>query len=212
MISGNALRRPTGFNTEAPNAKMRQAKGPHPIANARDDVLIQAIAWGDPHAMSLLYRRHHLRVYRFALRITRDGTLAEDIVSDVFLEVWRCADGFKAKAKVSTWLLGIARHKSLSAISRRSGEHSGGEPIEMMDLADDPEAVVQKKDRSKLIQRCLRQLSAVHREVIDLVYYHGKTVAEVAEIVGTPASTVKTRMFHARRRIGALLETVHDCV
>jgi RNA polymerase sigma-70 factor (ECF subfamily) len=82
----------------------------------------------------------------------------------------------------------------------------------MTDPADDPELLVQKKDRSKLIQRCLWQLTAAHREVIDLVYYHDKSVAEVAEIVGAPASTVKTRMFHARRRIGVLLVTARGCI
>jgi RNA polymerase sigma-70 factor (ECF subfamily) len=181
-------------------------------ADRSDEALVSAIGQGDQHAMTLLYDRHHSRVYRFALRLTRDSTLAEDIVSDVFLDVWRHADGFRAKAQVSTWLLGIARHKSFSAIKRRSNEHPDGQPIEMTDPADDPELVVHKKDRSKLIQRCLWQLSAVHREVIDLVYYHDKSIAEVAEIVGAPAGTVKTRMFHARQRLGALLVTAHGCI
>ena len=89
----------------------------HP--NVSDNALIKAIALGDRQAMELLYSRHNVRVYRFSLRITGNATLAEDIVSEVFLDVWRRADGFKANSQVSTWLLAIARNKSLSAVRRR---------------------------------------------------------------------------------------------
>jgi RNA polymerase sigma-70 factor (ECF subfamily) len=83
--------------------------------------------------------------------------------------------------------------------------------IEIEDPADDPEISVHKKKRSEVIQRCLSQLSAVQREVIDLAYYHEKSVAEVAKITGVPANTVKTRMFHARQRMAALLKAAgHD--
>ena len=133
--------------------------------------------------------------------------LAEDIVSDVFLEVLRHADAFKAKARVSTWLLAIARNKSLSEVKRRSDKQLDCETIEMEDPADDPEISVQKRGRTEVIRSCSSGLSAVQREVIDLVYYHEKSVAEVANIVVVPANTVKTRMFHARQRMGKLLKT-----
>ena len=168
--------------------------------------MIKAIGRGGRQAMALLYGRHHVRVYRFALRITGDASSAEDVVSEVFLQVWRQADKFKSRAQVSTWLLAIARNKSLSEVQRRSAKHLDWETIEIADPADDAEISSQKRDRSELIRRCLSQLSAVQREVIDLVYYHEKSVADVARIVGVPANTVKTRMFHARRQIGALLK------
>ena len=171
-----------------------------------DDALIREIALGDRHAMELLYSRHHVRVYRFSLRITGNATSAEDIVSEVFLDVWRRADGFKANSQVSTWLLAIARNKSLWAVRRRIDAPLEDDKVATIeDPADDPEVVVHNKDRSALIQKCLSQLSTAQREVIDLVYYHEKSVEEVAQIVGAPASTVKTRMFYARQRMGELL-------
>jgi RNA polymerase sigma-70 factor (ECF subfamily) len=174
--------------------------------NLSDEALIEAIAQGERRAMELLYQRHNLRVYRFLLRMTGDTTLAEDLVSEVFLEVWRHADGFGARSQVSTWLLAIARNKMLSAFRRHTDEpldERGVAAIE--DPADDPEISMQKKDRSAVIQQCLAQLSAVHREVVDLVYYHEKALEEVAQIVGAPLSTIKTRMFYARQRLEKLL-------
>jgi RNA polymerase sigma-70 factor, ECF subfamily len=184
----------------------RECENHHLGADASDDALIKAIGRGDRHAMALLYGRHHVRVYRFALRITGDASSAEDVVSEVFLQVWRQADRFESRAQVSTWLLAIARNKSLSEVRRRSANYSDGETIEIEDTADDLEISAHNRSRSELIRRCLSQLSAVQREVIDLVYYHEKSVADVAKIVGVPANTVKTRMFHARRRIGMFLK------
>jgi RNA polymerase sigma-70 factor (ECF subfamily) len=171
-----------------------------------DEDLVSAVAHSDRQAMQTLYKRHSLRIYRFALRLTKDPALAEDLVSDVFLEVWRQANRFKGKSQVATWLLAIARNKALSTLRRRSEA-----PLDdymaaaIVDPADDAETIVSNGDRSLLIRKCLSQLSAEHREVLDLVYYHEKSVDEVAEIVGAPASTVKTRMFYARKRMEKLL-------
>jgi RNA polymerase sigma-70 factor, ECF subfamily len=172
-----------------------------------DEALIRAIAAGDRHAMHVLYVRHSVRVYRFVLRLTNDSSLAEDLVSEVFLDVWRGAEGFKAKSQVSTWMLAIARHKALSALRPRSDEQLDEDTAAVMaDPTDDSETTANNRDRSAIVQQCLSQLSARHREVLDLVYYHEKSVDEVAEIVGAPANTVKTRMFYARKRMQALLE------
>jgi RNA polymerase sigma-70 factor (ECF subfamily) len=172
-----------------------------------DEALIGAIAVGDRRAMQALYARHNVRIYRFVLRLTNDSSLAEDIVSEVFIDVWRAAEGFKAKSRVSTWMLAIARHKALSALRRRSDEQVDEDAVTAIaDPADDAEATVDKQDRSAVVQHCLSQLSALHWEVLDLVYYHEKSVDEVAEIVGAPANTVKTRMFYARKRMQTMLE------
>src|SRR5215813_2090166 len=157
--------------------------------------------------MHVLYVRHSVRVYRFVLRLTNDSSLAEDIVNEVFIDVWRRANGFKGKSQVSTWLLAIARNKALSAMRARVDEQLDDEmATAIADPADDAETTVNERDRSAIVQQCLSQLSALHREVLDLVYYHEKSVDEVAEIVGAPANTVKTRMFYARKRMQALLE------
>jgi RNA polymerase sigma-70 factor (ECF subfamily) len=171
-----------------------------------DETLIRAIAAGDRRAMQALYARYSVRIYRFVLRLTNDRSLAEDIASEVFIDVWRGAEGFKVKSQVSTWMLAIARHKALSALRRRSDERLDENATAIADPADDAETTVDKRDRSALVQHCLSQLSALHREVLDLVYYHEKSVDEVAEIVGAPANTVRTRMFYARKRMQTLLE------
>src|SRR5262249_30018264 len=85
-----------------------------------DEALIAAIAEGDKRAMELLFLRHNVRTYRFIARITGNAALSEDIVSEVFLDVWRGARGFKGKSDVSTWLLAIARHKAISALRRET--------------------------------------------------------------------------------------------
>jgi RNA polymerase sigma-70 factor (ECF subfamily) len=165
-----------------------------------DEALLSAIANGDQRAMRVLYARHHVRVYRFILRLTQDRSLAEDIVSDVFIDVWRQAGSFKGKSQASTWLLAIARYKALSALRAHSdAQLDDNAAASVVDPADDAETMI-------TIQKCLAQLSAVHREVLDLVYYHERSVDEVAQIVGVPVSTVKTRMFYARKRMENLLE------
>jgi RNA polymerase sigma-70 factor, ECF subfamily len=172
-----------------------------------DEALIGRIAAGDKLAMQLLFARHHVRVYRFVLRFVRDESLTEDLISEVFLDVWRQASRFERRSSVGTWLLAIGRHKALSALRGRRSESLGEEQAAAIeDPGDDPEMAVQKKDKSEILRDCLNGLSAEHREIIDLVYYHEKSVEEVAGIVGIPANTVKTRMFYARKRLSELLK------
>ena len=178
------------------------------VAETSDEALIESIAGGDKLAMRVLFGRHYVRVYRFALRLTGNSATAEDIVNEVFFDVWRQAAGFEAKSQVSTWLLAITRYKSISSIRRRSESQLDEEfTSTIADPADNPEDSADKKGRSAILQQCLRQLSPTHREVIDLVYYHEKSVAEVSEIVDVPEKTVKTRMFYARKRLSELLAT-----
>jgi RNA polymerase sigma-70 factor, ECF subfamily len=174
---------------------------------ASDEVLIGRIAQGDRLAMQVLFARHHVRVYRFVLRLVRNDASAEDLISEVFLDVWRQADRFEGRSAVSTWLLAIARFKALSAMRRKPDEELDDEAAGAIeDASDTPEVSLQKKDKGALLRNCLEQLSREHREVIDLVYYHEKSVEEVAEIVGIPEATVKTRMFYARKKLSELLK------
>jgi RNA polymerase sigma-70 factor (ECF subfamily) len=104
-------------------------------------------------------------------------------------------------------MLAIARFKALSALRRRlDGELDEETASAIEDPTDDPGTALEKKDKSAMIRKCLLGLSAEHREIIDLVYYHEKSVGEVAEIVGIPENTVKTRMFYARKRLAELLK------
>jgi RNA polymerase sigma-70 factor (ECF subfamily) len=121
--------------------------------------------------------------------------------------VWRHAGRFQCRSSVSTWLMSIARHKTLSARRRRTDAELD-EKIEatVADSAGDPEAELQEKGRSELLRRALMRLSSEHRQVIDLVYYHQKSVAEVAHILDVPPATVKTRMFYARKKLAELVK------
>jgi RNA polymerase sigma-70 factor (ECF subfamily) len=169
--------------------------------------LINRIATGDKLAMQTLFARHRTFVYRWLLGFVSNETLAEDLLSEVFFDVWRQADRFEGRSSVSTWLISIARFKALSA-RRRRVDLELGEEIEtsITDPADDPEAALQEKHRSELLRRALSRLSSEHRKIIDLVYYHEKSIAECAEILGIPAATVKTRMFYARKKLAELVK------
>jgi RNA polymerase sigma-70 factor (ECF subfamily) len=170
-----------------------------------DEMLIRRIAGGDQQAMRMLFGRHRVALYRWLLRLVGDEPLAEDLLSEVFLDVWRQAASFEARSSVSTWLLAIARYKALSARRRRTDAELDDElASKLADPADDPELVLQKKNRAEVLRRSLARLSPEHGEVIDLVYYHGKCVKEVAEIIGIAEATVKTRMFYARKKLAAL--------
>jgi RNA polymerase sigma-70 factor, ECF subfamily len=175
-----------------------------------DEALLKSIAAGSKSAMRVLFGRHNVRVYRFALRLAGNAALAEDIVGEVFLDVWRQANSFEGKSKVATWLLTIARYKVLSAMRRRSWELPLNEETTtaIVDPTADPEAAVCRSNRSDVIRRFLNRLSPAHREIIDLVYFHENSISEVAQIVGIPASTVKTRMYYARQHMAKLLKTV----
>jgi RNA polymerase sigma-70 factor (ECF subfamily) len=103
--------------------------------------------------------------------------------------------------------MAIARNKAIDARRQRTNECWDEEAAAAIaDPADNPEAVMQKKDTGAVMRHCLTQLSPAHREIVDLVYYHGKTIEEVAEITGITQATVKTRMFYARKRLACLLD------
>jgi RNA polymerase sigma-70 factor (ECF subfamily) len=177
------------------------------MQTSSDEVLISRIANGDRLAMQVLFARHHVRVYRFVLRLVRNEATAEDLISEVFLDVWRQAAKFEGRSAVSTWMLSIARFKALSALRRKPEYELDEETAEAIkDHSDDPEVTLAKKDKGALLREALSALSAEHREVIDLVYYHEKSVEEVARIVDIPEATVKTRMFYARKKLSELLK------
>ena len=126
-------------------------------------------------------------------------------MSEVFIDVWRNATNFEGRSEASTWLLAIARNKAYSLLRRRKEDELDEEATaEIEDASDNPEVELQKKSKGDLLRACLDKLSAQHREVIDLVYYHDKSIEEVARLVGAPEGTVKTRMFHARKQLSEL--------
>jgi RNA polymerase sigma-70 factor (ECF subfamily) len=169
------------------------------------------IAAGDRRAFELLYARHNVRIYRFVLRLSKSAELAEDIMIEVFLAAWRTAHQFRSACQVSTWLLSIARRRAISALRRQSEKQLSGDEALIVDDANDLETVTSRSIRHSIIQKCLRQLPLAQAEIIELVYYQEKSIREVAQILGIPEGTVKTRMFYARARLAVLLEAAGIC-
>ena len=170
------------------------------MQTASDEVLIAKIAQGDRPAMEALFARYRIPVFRFVKRMVRNETTAEDLNSDVFLDVWRQAGTFEGRSAVSTWIFSIARFKALNALQRRPTEELDEEKADAIaDEADDPEIALAKKDKAAVLRAMPAQLSAEHREIVNLVYYQHKPVEEIAGIVGIPEATVKTACStHAR--------------
>ena len=173
---------------------------PWPRRDNSDETLIAKIASGNRLAMQVLYARHHTRVHRFLLRWTGNAAIAEDLTADVFLIAWRHADRFDGSSTVSTSLIAIARRKAESELRRR--------PQALSDAHDEaiigPEIVAPRKDDGEGLRQCLMRLTREHREIIDLVYYHGKSEQEVARIVGISCNEVRSRMLRARTRLSEL--------
>jgi RNA polymerase sigma-70 factor (ECF subfamily) len=171
-----------------------------------DEALVRLMAGEDKRAVKLLYLRHHDRLRRFVTRLTGNESIAEDVVNEVFLDAWRHADKFEGRSQVATWLMSIARFRAISECRRRSEaqlDEGAAEIIE--DPSDTPAIAMDKRERSDILQKCLAKLTPLHREVINLIYYQGKKVEEVAQFTGAPINTVKTRMHHARNRMAELL-------
>jgi RNA polymerase sigma-70 factor, ECF subfamily len=170
-----------------------------------DEMLVRRIAGGDQLAMRTLFGRHQVAVYRWLLRLVADEALAENLLSEVFLAVWQQAVSFDDLSSVSTWLLSVARHKGLSARQRAVDVELNEDAVaKLPPTEDDSWRGLQNADRAEALRHALPRLSPQQSEVIDLVYYHGKSVKEVAEIVGDGDG--EDPMFNARRQLAELAE------
>jgi RNA polymerase sigma-70 factor, ECF subfamily len=185
------------------NGTPRTAQSHYQIS---DRVLVELMAHGDKDALKLLYLRHCERVHRFVLRLAGTESLADEVVNEVFLSAWRHAGRFQGKSQVATWLLSIARFKTVSEYRRRRefplDEHACAA---VEDPADGPAASVEKCERRDILENCLAKLAPIHREVINLIYYRDQKIEETARSIGAPAATVKTRLHYARNRMAQLL-------
>ncbi|HHK75135.1 MAG TPA: sigma-70 family RNA polymerase sigma factor [Rhizobiales bacterium] len=171
-----------------------------------DKVLISRIARGDQLAIRSLFARYQLRIFRFILRLVKSEAIAEELTNEVFLEIWRNAARFEGRSSTSTWILTIARNKALSSLRKRQEKPMDDKMADhLRDGADSPEITTQKNDKGEIMRECLKSLSPEHAEIIDLVYYHEKTISEVSEILGIPGNTVKTRMFYARKKLSVIM-------
>ena len=173
--------------------------------DAQDVALIDRIARGELAAFEAFYREYHDRLGRFLGLMTSHGALVEEALNDTMLVVWRRAATFNGQSKVSTWLFAIAYRTALKAL-RQQDEPVDASAID--DLSSDepgPEQQLSTGQTRAALLRALEGLSTEQRSVLVLTYFHDLPYAEIALIVGCPEDTVKTRAFHGRRRLRALL-------
>jgi RNA polymerase sigma factor (sigma-70 family) len=174
-------------------------------------VLIALVTEGDPAALESLYRRYGRVAYALARRILADDQLAQDVVQEVFLTVWRDASRFDVgRGQVSTWLLTMTHHKAVDSVRREENLRKRREPEKVLELRESDAKVddeVWSTIRRERVRRALGALPDVQREALGLAYFGGYTQREIAKLTGTPLGTVKTRMLAGMRRMHDLLAT-----
>lgn len=167
--------------------------------------LLALVAQGDETAFKTLYRAFSRRLYTYALRQLGDAAQAEEIVADTLYEVWRAPQRFRGEAQFSTWLIGIARHKVQMAWRARRPDqtHEDIDAFAELIAGDDHSGFDALADaqRHQGVQRCIGRLTPEHRECIHFVFYEGMSCADVARLADCPEGTVKTRLFHARKKL-----------
>jgi RNA polymerase sigma-70 factor (ECF subfamily) len=177
------------------------------FAHLSDEAVVALVARSDDQALAELYDRFGRVAYGLALRVLRDETLAEDAVQDAFLTAWRTADAFvPERARASAWLLTLVHRRAVDVVRRE--ERRRAEPIE---AAGEPvgegavdEAVWLRYQRER-VQEALRRLPDQQREALELAYYGGFTQSELAERLGQPLGTIKSRMFSGLGQLRDLL-------
>jgi RNA polymerase sigma-70 factor, ECF subfamily len=171
-----------------------------PAESMDDTELLASIVAGSQAALACFYRRYHGRVYNFTLQRLDNPADAAEVLNEVMLEVWRNARGFEGRARVSTWLLGIAHHKSIDLLRKRSRRETRSLDMDIRDERPDPgPAAVAGAQDAQRVRHCLDRLPDAQRQVVYLTFYEDLSCAEIARVLEIPEGTVKTRMFHARK-------------
>lgn len=173
---------------------------------AQDEVrLLRRVADGELRAFETLYRIYHPRLTRFLASLVRKPELVEEVVNDTLLALWRRPDAYNGASKVSTWVFAIAYRKALKA-RRRMDEPMEDKAAEFRESGEaGPDRRLEELQRRQALIDAMGSLSAHHRAVVDLTYFHDFGYREIAEIMACPVDTVKTRMFHARRCLKSVL-------
>jgi RNA polymerase sigma-70 factor (ECF subfamily) len=205
-----------------PGAKSCLAPGRRPLrggaaasnnaAESDDLELIRSVAQGDRRGFETLYYRYAPRLGRYLFRLLRKREAVEEAINDVMMVVWQSAARFEATSRLSTWLFGIAHNKALKVLARSSAR-AREVPLDIDDADENdgpadpvtPEWTLIGRELGQALASALNALSAEHRAVIELAFCEDRSYQEIASITGCPVNTVKTRMFHARKRLAELL-------
>lgn len=168
--------------------------------DTREWALIAGIGRGDAAAFATLYKLYFEQLYRFIFKMTRRLDLIEDVINEVMLAVWQQAAGVVPRSRASTWIFGIAHYKVLQALAKAGRVM----PAPDEDSSPNPASTAspeQSLENEQLFVRALEHLSPEQRSVLELVYYQELHYDEIAVMLDIPANTVKTRVFHARRKL-----------
>lgn len=163
--------------------------------------LLRRVAGRDRDAFTELYRSYHARLFKFVYRLTSSYTIAEELETEVMLAVWDKAPGFREESRVSTWIFGIAYKMALRRLTRERSKQSTSDRLDQIPVEFD--AAVETEN---WVQQGIQSLPPEQRITVMLVFYLGLTYEETAAVTGCPVNTVKTRMFHARRKLKEFLE------
>lgn len=175
-------------------------------ADAAELALLAGVKRGRRADFDALYRLYHPRLWRFLTQLLRQPDAIEEALNDTLLVVWQRADSFDGRSKLSTWIFGIAYRKGLKALSRQDLPVDDEDVPEAADTAPGPEQQLGQLQLRERLREAMGELSPEHRAVVELCYFHDMAYGEIADVVGCPAETVKTRMFYARRRLRTLLD------
>jgi RNA polymerase sigma-70 factor, ECF subfamily len=178
-----------------------------------DPDILESVAVGDQSAFERLYHDYEKRVYQYVYTLVFDATLAEEVVGDTMLAVWRGAGTFTRTSRVSTWIFGIARHKALDAIrrsGRRQREVELDGAVELPSPCNRPDEQTFRNELSSLIQRAMAALTPEHQEMLRLVFYEELPYEEISTLLSIPTNTVKTRVYYAKQRLKEQLQRLEQ--
>jgi RNA polymerase sigma-70 factor, ECF subfamily len=161
--------------------------------------LLAKVARKDGVAFQQLYDQYADRVYRYVFTILHNKHLAEEVAQETMIAVWNGASRFAGRSKVSTWIFGIARNQAFTLL--RKEQRAEATPSSKVTQADPSKNIIQHER----VMTALDALSADHREVVYLTFYEGLSYSEISGILGIPAGTVKSRMFHAKQKLAEVL-------
>ena len=183
--------------------EVRQRAAPE-LCETEEGALVRRVAARDRDAFDLLYRKYQWRLTRFIGQLTHRKHLIEEILDDTMMVVWHKAGSYNGQSRVSTWIFAIAYREVMRA-NERDSRGLRLPPSDGSSSVPSVESDVIEGESHSRLRHLVAQLSIEQRTVIELTYFHGFDYKEIAAAIGCPLNTVKTRMFHARRRLRALL-------
>lgn len=170
-----------------------------------DSDLIKACVPHNEEAFAVLYQRYEKRVFQYLMTIMNEASLAEETLVEVMLAIWKGLDTFQGQSKVSTWIFGIAHHKAVDALRKVTSRQRGGMPlediVETAESNENPLEDTQQKRMATLTNQALTTLSPDHREILHMAFYEELSYPEIAQLLGIPVNTVKTRVFYAKQQL-----------